>query len=42
MTSGEIRRFLLHGTCTAKIATVMAGGAPHQAPVWFVLVRSYG
>jgi hypothetical protein len=28
VTSGEIRRFLLHGTRTAKIATVMADGAP--------------
>jgi nitroimidazol reductase NimA-like FMN-containing flavoprotein (pyridoxamine 5'-phosphate oxidase superfamily) len=37
MTSGEIRRFLLHGTRTAKVATVMADGAPHLAPVWFVL-----
>jgi PPOX class probable F420-dependent enzyme len=37
MTSDEIREFLLHGTRTAKLATTMAGGAPHVMPVWFVL-----
>ena len=37
MTSDEIREFLSHGTRTAKLATTMAGGAPHVMPVWFVL-----
>lgn len=37
MTSSETRGFLLHGTRTAKVATVMPDGAPHVAPVWFVL-----
>lgn len=37
MTADEIRDFLLQGTRTAKLATVMADGTPHVAPVWFVL-----
>jgi hypothetical protein len=37
MTEAEMREFLLDGTRTAKVATVMAGGAPHVMPVWFVL-----
>jgi PPOX class probable F420-dependent enzyme len=37
MTSSECRGFLLHGTRTAKIATVLPDGTPHVAPVWFVL-----
>src|SRR5579864_6578508 len=37
MTADEIRDFLLRGTRTAKLATVMADGTPHVAPVWFVL-----
>lgn len=37
MTSSEIRRFLLHGTRTAKVATVLRNGQPHVMPVWFVL-----
>ena len=37
MTSAEVRGFLLHGTRTAKVATVMPDGTPHVAPVWFVL-----
>jgi PPOX class probable F420-dependent enzyme len=28
---------MLHGTRTAKVATVMANGQPHVMPVWFVL-----
>ena len=32
-----MREFLLEGTRTAKVATVMADGAPHVMPVWFVL-----
>lgn len=37
MTATEVRDFLLHGTRTAKVATVLADGTPHVAPVWFVL-----
>jgi PPOX class probable F420-dependent enzyme len=37
MTEAEMRAFLLEGTRTAKVATVMADGAPHVMPVWFVL-----
>ena len=35
MTPAQIRSFLLHGTRTAKVATV--GPRPHVMPVWFVL-----
>jgi PPOX class probable F420-dependent enzyme len=35
--SAEARGILLHGTRTAKVATVMPDGTPHVAPVWFVL-----
>lgn len=31
------RRFLREGTRTAHLATVRKNGAPHVAPVWFVL-----
>ena len=37
MTSSETHGFLLHGTRTAKVATIMPDGTPHVAPVWFVL-----
>jgi PPOX class probable F420-dependent enzyme len=37
MSATEIREFLLHGTRTAKVATVMKDGQPHVMPVWFVL-----
>lgn len=37
MNSEEIHHFLRRGTYTGKIATVMADGRPHLAPVWFVL-----
>jgi PPOX class probable F420-dependent enzyme len=37
MTTDERRAFLLHGTRTGKLATVRRNGAPHVAPVWFVL-----
>jgi PPOX class probable F420-dependent enzyme len=37
MTFDEVRAFLLHGTRTAKAATMLPDGAPHVAPVWFVL-----
>lgn len=34
-----MRAFLLEGTRTAKVATVMENGQPHVMPVWFVLDR---
>ena len=37
MTADERRAFLVHGTRTAKVATVRPDGRPHIAPVWFVL-----
>jgi PPOX class probable F420-dependent enzyme len=37
MSSPEIAGFLMHGTRTAKVATMMSSGQPHVMPVWFVL-----
>ena len=37
MTPEERRAFLSHGTRTGKLSTVRASGAPHLAPIWFVL-----
>lgn len=37
MTSDETRTFLSTGTRTGKLAWVARNGAPHVAPVWFVL-----
>lgn len=37
MVPAEVRGFLLHGTRTAKVGTVMPDGTPHVMPVWFVL-----
>lgn len=37
MAEDEIRRFLMSGTRTGKLATTRADGWPHVAPVWFVL-----
>jgi PPOX class probable F420-dependent enzyme len=37
MTPEERRAFLSYGTRTGKLATVRASGAPHVAPIWFVL-----
>src|SRR5438132_5474745 len=33
----EQRAFLLHGTRTAKLATVRKDGRPHVVPIWFDL-----
>lgn len=33
----RVREFLTAGTRTGKIAWVAANGAPHVAPIWFVL-----
>jgi len=37
MFTDECRQFLMELPHTAKIATVLADGRPHVAPVWFVL-----
>ena len=37
MTRKEIRKFLLHGTRTGKLATVRKDGRPHVVPIWFDL-----
>ena len=37
MTERERREFLAAGTRTGKLATVRTDGAPHCAPIWFVL-----
>jgi PPOX class probable F420-dependent enzyme len=37
MTSKEIKRFLMQGTFTGKLATVKEDGSPHVVPIWFVL-----
>lgn len=37
MTDVEWRGFVSHGTRTAALSTVRADGAPHIAPIWFVL-----
>lgn len=37
MTEEEWRAFVSAGTRTGKLATTRADGAPHVAPVWFLL-----
>jgi PPOX class probable F420-dependent enzyme len=37
MSEKEIRRFLMQGTFTGKLATVKKDGSSHIAPIWFVL-----
>jgi PPOX class probable F420-dependent enzyme len=37
MSEAEYKQFLMHGTRTAKAATVRADGRPHVKPVWFFL-----
>jgi PPOX class probable F420-dependent enzyme len=37
MSDERRRAFLMEGTRTAKLAVVRANGAPHVAPIWFVL-----
>jgi PPOX class probable F420-dependent enzyme len=40
MSEKEIRRFLMQGTFTGKLATVKKDGSSHIAPIWFVLDAS--
>ncbi len=37
MTDAETKEFLLDGTRTGKLAWVSQSGAPHVAPIWFIL-----
>jgi PPOX class probable F420-dependent enzyme len=37
MSKNEIRKFLMQGTLTGKLATVKKDGSPHVVPIWFVL-----
>jgi len=37
MSKREIRRFLMHGTFTGKLATVKEKGGSHVVPIWFVV-----
>ncbi len=37
MTDAEMKAFLSAGTRTGKLAWVAKNGAPHVAPIWFVL-----
>ncbi|MGE5661381.1 MAG: PPOX class F420-dependent oxidoreductase [Ignavibacteriales bacterium] len=37
MSKREIKRFLIQGTLTGKLATVKKDNSPHIVPVWFVL-----
>src|SRR5919112_1220440 len=37
MSQKEIKRFLMQGTFTGKLATVKKDGGSHIAPIWFVL-----
>ena len=37
MSDDEYRAFMMHGTRTAKAATMRANGLSHVKPVWFVL-----
>jgi PPOX class probable F420-dependent enzyme len=37
MSQKEIKRFLMQGTFTGKLATVNKDGSSHIVPIWFVL-----
>ncbi len=37
MTDAETKTFLMTGTRTGKLAWVSQTGAPHVAPIWFIL-----
>jgi len=40
MSEKEIRRFLMQGTFTGKLATIKKDGSSHIVPIWFVLESS--
>ena len=37
MTPDETRAFLLDGSRTGKLASLMSDGSPHVIPIWFLL-----
>jgi PPOX class probable F420-dependent enzyme len=37
LSDARVHDFLMHGTRTGKIAWVASDGAPHVAPIWFVV-----
>ena len=37
MSKKEIRKFLMEGTFTGKLATVKKDGSSHVVPIWFIL-----
>jgi PPOX class probable F420-dependent enzyme len=37
MSKKEIKKFLMNGTFTGKLATVKKDGSSHIVPIWFVL-----
>jgi PPOX class probable F420-dependent enzyme len=37
MTRKEIKKFLMQGTFTGKLATIKKDGSSHIVPIWFVL-----
>jgi PPOX class probable F420-dependent enzyme len=37
MSEKEIKRFLMQGTFTGKLATIKKDGSSHIVPIWFVL-----
>jgi PPOX class probable F420-dependent enzyme len=40
MSEKELRRFLMQGTFTGKLATIKKDGSSHIVPIWFVLESS--
>jgi PPOX class probable F420-dependent enzyme len=38
MSKKEIKKFLMQGTLTGKLATVKKDGSPHVVPIWFIIV----
>jgi nitroimidazol reductase NimA-like FMN-containing flavoprotein (pyridoxamine 5'-phosphate oxidase superfamily) len=41
MSKKEIKKFLMQGTLTGKLATVKKDTSPHIVPVWFLLDESH-
>src|SRR5919198_2963992 len=37
MSKKEIRKFIVQGTLTGKLATVKKDRSPHVVPIWFIL-----
>jgi PPOX class probable F420-dependent enzyme len=37
MSKKEIKRFLMQGTLTGKLATAKKDGSPHVVPIWFTV-----